>query len=437
MSVPKVLIIGQPFNNDTGGGITLSNLFHSWQRDKLAVVCSGHLLLDNIDTEVCKTYYQLGHKEHKWVFPFNYFQRKYYSGTLKFDEKRIQNLTIPKSKLRVKIILKLFYPFLEYVGLFHFIDKTTLSDDFCNWLKDFDPDIIYAQTATREGLLFCTSVHSYLKKPLIFHIMDDWPSTISKQGLFKKYWHKKIDKEFRILLNKATMLMSISDEMANEYKIRYGKEFITFHNPINIDFWRKYQRKTYELSESPTILYAGRIGLGIDSSLELIAKAINQVNKELNTSIKFILQTAGTPKWMGKYKNVVHNNFVSYNDLPKVFAEADFLLLPYDFSDSSIKYIRYSMPTKASEYMASGTPIIVFAPEVTAIVKYARKDVWAMIITRSDIDIITKAIKQLIEDKELRQGIARNAISIAEKNHNAIEITHKFRMAILSILNVN
>ena len=43
MSLPKVLIINQPFNNNTGGGITLSNLFCSWGRDKLAVACSGYL----------------------------------------------------------------------------------------------------------------------------------------------------------------------------------------------------------------------------------------------------------------------------------------------------------------------------------------------------------------------------------------------------------
>ena len=44
MILPKVLIIGQPFNNDTGGGITLTNLFNGWDRDKLAVACSGYLL---------------------------------------------------------------------------------------------------------------------------------------------------------------------------------------------------------------------------------------------------------------------------------------------------------------------------------------------------------------------------------------------------------
>ena len=329
--------------------------------------------------------------------------------------------------------MNFFYPFLKYFGLIHAITKTEMSKDFCDWLSEFNPDVIYAQSSSRDSILFCLAIHSYLKKPLIFHMMDDWPTIIS-EGLFKRYWQKKIDREFRILLDRANILMSISNFMAYEYKIRYGKNFVTFHNPINIEFWQKHQRNNYELSDGPTILYAGRIGLGISNSLELVAKAVQLVNEELKISIKFVLQTQEKPLWINNYNNVVHNSFVSYNDLPKVFSQADFLLLPYDFSQKSIKYIKYSMPTKASEYMVSGTPIIIFAPEVTAVVKYAKEYNWAKVITENTINKISCTIKQLIQDKTLRQEVGQNAIRIAEKNHNSINVTHQFRKAILSII---
>lgn len=435
MSFPKVLIIGQPFNSNTGGGITQSNLFKGWDRDKLAVASFGISLSNQIDISVCNNYYQLGDKEHKCIFPFNYLQRKYSSGQLEFDKKSIQDLTITKSKLRVKIIMNYFFPLLNYFGFSHYIFRTKLTVDFCKWLNDFNPDVIYYQTSSRAGILFGLSVHSYLKKPLIFHMMDDWPSTISDKGIFKKYWQKKIDRELRELLDRATLLMSISEEMSNEYKIRYNKDFIPFHNTIDIDFWRKHQRNSYALNENPTILYAGRIGMGIDSSLELIANAIQSVNMDLNISIKFILQTQEKPTWINAYKNIVHNNFVSYNDLPKIFSETDFLLLPYDFTQKSILFIKYSMPTKVPEYMVSGTPIIIFAPEVTAIVKYAKRYEWAKVITENKIGTISEAIKQLIDNKELRQRIAMNAKKIAEKNHNSIDVTAKFKNVILSTIN--
>src|SRR5690606_19448166 len=142
--------------------------------------------------------------------------------------------------------------------------------------------------------------------------------------------------------------------MAIEYKKRYGYDFFTFHNPIDLSFWKKGQRKNYELGKETTILYAGRVGLGIEKSLKMMAKAVMILNKELNVSIKFVLQVKGKPDWIGKFSCVEHRSFLSYEELPYKFAEADILYLPYDFSVNAISFIKYSMPTKASEYMISG-----------------------------------------------------------------------------------
>ncbi|MGS0525308.1 hypothetical protein ACU8V7_09065 [Zobellia nedashkovskayae] len=60
MQLPKVLILNQPFVTNTGGGITMSNLFSGWDKDKLAVTCSSYLLTKEIDPKICNNYYQLG-----------------------------------------------------------------------------------------------------------------------------------------------------------------------------------------------------------------------------------------------------------------------------------------------------------------------------------------------------------------------------------------
>ena len=158
------------------------------------------------------------------------------------------------------------------------------------------------------------------------------------------------------------------------------------------------------------------------------------VNEELNMSINFILQTPEKPVWIKNYKNVIHSSFVAYDDLPEIFSESDFLLLPYDFTPESIKYIQFSMPTKAPEFMITGTPIIIFAPESTAVVKYARKYNWAKVITKNNIDEVATGIKELIENKELRQQYAKNAIKIAEENHDSIDVTRQFKTVICSLV---
>ena len=195
--------------------------------------------------------------------------------------------------------------------------------------REFKPDVIYAQAEDRMRVAFCLEVQAYLNKPMVYHIMDDWQEVIA-DGLFKKYWDKKVDAALRVLFKHSSLLMSICDEMSIEYKQRYNEEFIPFHNPVELDFWKPYQKKNYDLSNSPTLLYAGRIGLGIDSSLKTIAKAIDQVNKELNMSAKFVLQTqpGEKPGWLADYKCVQHQSFVPYEDLPKVLSSADLMVLP-------------------------------------------------------------------------------------------------------------
>src|SRR5690606_41341632 len=113
-------------------------------------------------------------------------------------------------------------------------------------------------------------------------------------------------------------------------------------------------------------MYAGRTGLGIQSTLFSIAKAVESINHKLDKNLQFIIQTAEKPEWVEEYSCVVHKGFVPYQELPKASAASDLMILPYDFSTAAIKYITFSMPTKASEYMACGSPTPDIPPEATA-----------------------------------------------------------------------
>ena len=85
MSLPRVLIFGQPFNDKYGGGITVTNLFKGWDRERIAVAATGHLMY-GVTTDVCDNNYQLGIEEFRWIFPFSLLQRKFKSGRLSFDK---------------------------------------------------------------------------------------------------------------------------------------------------------------------------------------------------------------------------------------------------------------------------------------------------------------------------------------------------------------
>lgn len=437
MYFPRILIFGQPFNNHSGGGITLSNLFRGWPREKIAVTYLGHGL-QNVTTDICDTYYQLGKDEHKWIFPFNLIQRGFPSGILSFENrKEIPVNTIQKS-LRYRIVNRYFFPLLRWLGLFHFATTISISRKLENWLNEFKPEVLYFQVAARDEINFSRELINKLQVPSVIHFMDDWPTTISSQGLLKRYWTNRINKELVSLLDTVDLHLSISDAMADEYRKRYNKVFIPFHNPIEIENWSLHTKQDFTINKDGVkVLYSGRIGdNGIAESIVEVASAIDQMN-EGGRKIKLHLQTPTQRKEildkLKRFKCVVFNPFVAYDQIPEVFSNADILLLANDFSEQGIKYLRFSMPTKASEYMISGTPILLYTPEIAAVSSFFSQNKCGYCVTNQDREEIMNAIEFLISNEEGRKTLSRNAVKLAGERFDALKVRNEFQNSIINL----
>jgi glycosyltransferase involved in cell wall biosynthesis len=434
----KILIIGQPFTKQSGGGITLSNLFKGWDKDKLAVAATGHEL-GNVDFSICDNYYCLGEKEHRWIFPLNYLQRKFSSGEVDqpssiictqisdFHGKNTINL-------RNLAVNNLLFPGLHYIGLSHCLSKIEISEEFMDWFDKQCPDVVYTQLSNLELIKFVSELIKVREFKLAIHIMDDWPTTIVQPGLFSSYWKRVIDKELRELLDKSTTLMSICKAMSDKYKERYGKIFIPFHNPIDLSVWKGQSRIDWKVGKIFRILYAGRLGKITLKSLVDICEAMTDINVE-HTEIIFEILTPDSFKHdlkiLKKYKGVEIRSYIKHNEMPAKLKSMDLLIIPLDFNEKNLRFVRYSMPTKASEYMASGTPILVYAHKDTALVKYAKEGRWGHVVDEEDRSLLKKALIDLITDIDLRRKIGEKAIEVAFKNHNAGVVRKEFQKALI------
>jgi glycosyltransferase involved in cell wall biosynthesis len=433
MEFPKVLIIGQPFNKKNGGGVTISNLFQGWPKDRLAVVSSSNLIND-LDTAVCENYYQLGYNGKLHPFPLNIILPKIKCGLLQIDTKPAAEVAVtPKAGGRFNKVYQLLTAGLHFFGLFHIFYKLKITPDFSKWIAAYNPDIIYTQLSTLELIRFVSNLNKQTNKKVAIHIMDDWPLTINKPGLFSFYWKKIIDKEFRQLINKAAVLMSICEAMSDEYKVRYKRNFIPFHNPIDVQYWMPPAPKNFSYKENFTILYAGRIGFGIEQSIAEIAVAITELAK-IRPNIIFEIQTGDITLLNNLAilnENVKWIKPLAYKELPVKFSTADLLVLPQDFDEASINFLKYSFPTKVSEYMISGTPIMVYGSAITALTKYAVKYKMAHIVTEQRKEALINAIDELYNNVELRQLLSEKAQKLALETEDAKIVRENFRRSFL------
>jgi glycosyltransferase involved in cell wall biosynthesis len=422
---PKVLLVGQYFDKKPGYGITMINLFKHWDIRSIAATAEN---ITEPDFDICKNYYNLGSLELKLNFPFNlpFSKQKAPSGVL--SEEKTKNTFVYNPTNESK--LKKFYNYLiRTTGLIHYRKRYKISNDFLKWVREFSPDYIYSQLSSLDLILFVADLHKKTQIPVALHMMDDWPLTISKKGVFQHYWQKRINNSFRKLLSKTSVYMSISEAMSKEYQSRYGYKFLPFHNPIDIDFWRNHQKNNYELNRIPTILYAGRIGIGIEKSLKEIAEAVKTVNKKLGINLKFVIKTDEQPGWSNEFSCVEVQKMEPHDKMPEVFSKADILVLSLDFSEESIRFTKFSMPTKASDYMASGTPILLYASLETAVTKHALNYKWAYVVSEKNNELLGKAITHILEKKELRIQLGTTAKEFAQKQYDGNYVRAQFRKA--------
>ena len=132
-----------------------------------------------------------------------------------------------------------------------------------------------------------------------------------------------------------------------------------------------------------------------------------------------------------KFDFIKIRNPIPYDELPMLFASVDVLILPNDFDPASISFLKYSMPTKASEYMATGTPILIYADADTAIVKHAEKNKWAYIVSENNKQKLANAIEELYHNSELREKIGNIAKEYAIKHYSDIIVNEQFRQAFI------
>jgi len=433
---PKVLIIGEPFDKVSGYGITISNLFHGWPKDKIAVASKSNLR-ENADSSVCDSYYQLGYNNKLHPFPFNILLNKVECGPVKISgNKNDMEPASPRgAKKKFRKMYVIINALLSFFGIHPFFYKLKLNQDFKDWLNNYNPDIIYSHLMTLEMIRFVDKVQKYTQKPLAIHIADEWTKFIYNSSLFYPYWQKVIDKELRSLFGRSTVLMSICQAMSDEYKTRYKKDFLPFHNPIIIDNWLPYSKNSWEIKDTFKILYAGRLGLGNRKTILDIAAIIEKLNKN-NYNIKFNIFTRDIDSTnlglFGEFKNTCLEYNKPHYEMSRVLPKYDLLILPLDFDKKELQYSRLSMPTKMSEYMISGIPVLVYADKSSALAKFALQEQCAYTVTENNHYMLHDAIVELYENQNLRERLGSRAKEIAINNNDAKVVREDFRKALES-----
>jgi glycosyltransferase involved in cell wall biosynthesis len=435
MKYPKVLVVGETFRFNGGGGITMINLFKDWPSQNVGVITDR---IAETDPGSNYLYYQLGADELTFPFPFSLILKNAPSGPC-FPHRGNGNSSIPIKRHRnfpgiKRFIFHSFNYILEITGFYTFFNKIKLSETLKEWIINFNPEIIYIQPFHHRIMRFGNLLYRKLKIPYAIHIMDDSVSFINKSIVFKKQWQNLIEIDFESLIHNASVRMCISAAMTHEYQRRYSEKFIHFRNPIEADVWIPFQKKSYDVDhDCLKIIYTGRLYPPTYDTLIDLCLTVDRLNKskknvilDIYTHDKNVLFYQTT----GELKGVHIKPPVSQHDIPEVISEYDIFFLCLDFDIKAKKYSQYSISTRTSEGMISSVPILMYGPEVSAQYKYLCNTNSGYLVGERNTFILEDAILRLWHDNELRELLARNARMTALKDNYAPEVREKFREAL-------
>ena len=430
---PRILVVGQSFDSATGGGITLTNLFRGWPLDSLAVAAP---ISFPPDWTVCNNYYQLGARELRLMQPLRLaWPIRRYSGPL-FPPKLKENSpsdSSAKSPYRKSGLIQSLRGFTAYAGLSEIIRHTHLTPELLAWVQSFQPDLIYTQAASINVMRLTRLLSEVSNAPYVVHMMDDWPTTLYRDRLFGPYLRWCVRREFTRLLDNATSLMGISEKMGKVYEERYRRRFQAFHNPIELDRWLEVGKRNWVANTPFRIVYAGRIGRANQQGVQDASDAVASLHAEgwsVELDLYLLEHSQESSQRFQRPGCVFVKPPIPYPQMPSILADADGLLLPLDFDPSSISFAQYSMPTKTSEYMASGTPVVVYAPADNAVTEYAGSQKWGYVVANQGVSSLKAALIRLMQDQSLREKLGQRAQSLAVDNHDAVKVREAFRQSL-------
>lgn len=434
MNYPRLLIVSSSaFNPLSGGGITFTNLFHGWPRDKITTVTSDPI---PPSTDVCEKYYFLGPQEFPWSFPFSL------ANIVHAQEKIEQTLKLAKgapSRLRKNsagsiTILKKIIPSFQRVLGGEIPARARISPPLRKFIENFKPDILYTILGNLPYIRLVRKIHHEFKIPYVIHIMDDWPEISYQRGIFGPARREKMQQELKALLENAAGCFGICQSMCDTYETRYQRKFLPFANVLDSASWQNKARKDWRAGIPFKIIYGGAlISNSQAKSVGDVAKVIPELRK-IGLDIEFEIYA---PWYAANHyrEELERNAGVKVFDAPEkmdiesLFTGADLLLLPVNFDEESVKYIRYSMPTKVPAYMFSGTPTLAYGPSEVASMQYARE--WAHVVTKEDKTELKKAISHLAGSEQLREKLAKRALQLAQNRHDRATVSKTFHKSLI------
>jgi glycosyltransferase involved in cell wall biosynthesis len=421
---PRVLFVTPAaFNHLTGGGITFTNLFAGWPKDRLATVHNDEVATTN---DVCERYFRLGRTEIDVIAPLRIarlFRDPAATAAPAHAPGGVTGAPGLLARLQGDSAPQ----------------RARLTAELERFIAAFDPQLLYTILGGNAVMSLVAAIRRRFALPLVVHLMDDFPSILYRRGVFAAVERARMRALVAKHVGSAATCMGIAPPMCAAFEKRYGRPFLAFQNCVDVERWRAVVRKNaIAAGRDFRVLYFGSVFANVQ--LASLIELCRSVARLRDAGMPIFFDIASPAGHVAPHRKALvidpairlveptQDDGAFYAAL----AAADALVLPINFDAGTVEFIRYSMPTKVPAYMASGTPILVYGPAGVAQVDYAAGEGWGLVVDKRNPDALDEALRRVLTDAGLREGLHRRAQALAAEHHDAARVRTRFQDALTS-----
>jgi glycosyltransferase involved in cell wall biosynthesis len=233
----------------------------------------------------------------------------------------------------------------------------------------------------------------------------------------------RVEQQFRRTYMDSDVAICVSDQMRQELGA-HPNSFVIHPAP-------SFARSRFyapDLKSPLRVVYFG--------NLREYGPLIESALRAMNGSDRMRLEVfGGSPLWSSGAEDYfrsrgVYNPFIPPNQLIESLRCYNAVLVVMSFDAAMQRRMSTSFPSKLTEAMQLGLPIVIWGPEYCSAVQWARRGDRALCVTNPNPSTLRRRIEELAGSQSEQEGLAARARDAAEGDFNPERIQAQFIAAL-------
>lgn len=278
------------------------------------------------------------------------------------------------------------------------------SQERCQSIVAFSGDLLNLPAASRA----CSMTGAEFIPILVDDYVYQWRRPI--QRWLAKRWARQV-------FSPGQRVIVPNEFLADALSSRYPVEPTVIRNPCNIPPPPSAPPPLpVDHQDEISIAFTGSIYSAHYDAFRNLLRALDRPLPHPTQLHLYSNQTPGDLRQVGLEGPIIHHGFVPNLEIPQILRETHILYLALAFDAPEPEIVRTASPGKMGDYFASGTPVLVHAPEDSFVSWYCRTHNCGLVVDQPDKNKLANAIRRLSTDNSLRQQLSENAYRRAKED---------------------